>query len=183
MNPAIVLRAQAGDRDAYEQLAREVSQPLFLAASRILRDTDAAEDAVQLTLVAIWRDLRSLRDPERFSAWAYRTLVRFCHLESRKHRRAGVTFIEIGEASMAADDGTDVVVARDELAGAFAALSLDHRTVVVLRHMAGLSLGEIAEILDIPYGTVGSRLHHAILAMRRVLDAPVGAAAREGRPA
>lgn len=179
----MVQRAQAGDRDAYEQLAREVSQPLFLTASRILRDTDAAEDAVQLTLVAIWRDLRTLRDPERFSAWAYRTLVRFCNLEGRRKRRAGVTFVEIGESSVVTGDDTDLVIVRDELATAFAALSLDHRTVIVLRHVAGLSLGEIAEILDIPYGTVGSRLHHAILAMRRALDAPANAPAREGRPA
>lgn len=55
MSRALVGRAQGGDHDAREQLARGAARRLFLVASRILRDTDAAEDAVQQTLVAIWR--------------------------------------------------------------------------------------------------------------------------------
>jgi RNA polymerase sigma-70 factor (ECF subfamily) len=72
MSRLLVERAQQGDRDAYEQLARGALRRLFLVASRILRDSDAAEDAVQQTLVDIWRDLPSLRDPDRFDAWTYR---------------------------------------------------------------------------------------------------------------
>ena len=67
--PALVERAQQGDRDAYERLATEAARRLYLIAYRIVRDRDRADDAAQQTLVAIWRELPTLRDPERFESW------------------------------------------------------------------------------------------------------------------
>lgn len=183
MTAALVQRAQRGDRDAYEQLARGAARRLFLVASRILRDTDAAEDAVQQTLVAIWRDLPSLRDPERFDAWTYRIVLRYCRFEGRRQRRMGIQIVDLSEQMAAARDEISEVATRDQLGRAFDALSRDHRTVVVLHHLMGLGLGEIGEILDVPYGTVGSRLHHALRAMRASIDASERAGARERQPA
>jgi RNA polymerase sigma-70 factor (ECF subfamily) len=180
---ALVERAQQGDRDAYELLARGAARRLFLVASRILRDTDAAEDAVQQTLVAIWRDLPSLRDPDRFEAWTYRLVVRYCRAEGRRNRRMGVTVVDLSETLAAARDEIGAVAMRDQLGRAFDALSHDHRAVVVLHHLVGLPLGEIAEILDIPYGTVGSRLHHAMRAMRASIEAAERTTVRGGQPA
>jgi hypothetical protein len=74
----LVVRAQNGDREACETLARASARRLYLAAHRIVRDSDRADDAVQQTLVAMWRELPSLRDPDRFEAWTYRLVVRFC---------------------------------------------------------------------------------------------------------
>lgn len=183
MSRVLVERAQAGDRDAYELLARGAARRLFLVASRILRDADAAEDAVQQTLVAIWRDLGSLRDPDRFDAWTYRMVVRYCRTEERRHRRMGVAIVDLsGSLASARDDVADVAV-RDQLGHAFDALSDDHRAVVVLHHMMGLPIGEIAEILGVPYGTVGSRLHHALRAMRAAIEAGERATAPGGQPA
>jgi len=184
MSRALVEQAQRGDRDAYERLARASSRRLFLIASRILRDGDAAEDAVQQTLVAIWRDLPSLRDPDRFDAWTYRLLIRSCRAESRRHRRIGVQVVDLSDeiADGTRDEIGDVAL-RDQLGRAFDALSQDHRAVVVLHHLVGLPLAEIAEILDIPYGTVGSRLHHAMRAMRATIDAAERAPVRGGQPA
>ena len=102
MSRALVERAQRGDRDAYEELARDAARRLFLVASRLLRDTDAAEDAVQQTLVTIWRDLGTLRDPRPFEQWTYRIVVRACREESRRHRRIGVTVIDLSESMAAA---------------------------------------------------------------------------------
>jgi len=183
MSRALVERAQGGDRDAYEQLARGAARRLFLVASRILRDTDAAEDAVQQTLVAIWRDLPSLRDPDRFDAWTYRLVVRYSRSEGRRHRPMGVQIVDLSDEIAAARDDIGEIATRDQLDRAFDALSVDHRTVVVLHHLAGLALGEIAEILDLPYGTVGSRLHHAMRAMRATIDASERAGARGRQPA
>jgi RNA polymerase sigma-70 factor, ECF subfamily len=168
---ALVERAQAGDRDAYELLARNVAQRLFLVASQLLRDRDAAEDAVQQTLVAIWRDLGSLRDPERFNAWTYRILIRYCRSEQRHHRRMGAAIADLSYGATSTHDPTIDVSTRDLIGRAFEGLSHDHRVVVVLHHLMGLSLGEIAEIVDVPYGTVGSRLHHAMRSMRAAIDA------------
>ena len=66
MDRELVERAQRGNREAYETLARESARRLFLVCHRVLRDTELAEDAVQRTLVAIWRELPGLRDPDRF---------------------------------------------------------------------------------------------------------------------
>jgi RNA polymerase sigma-70 factor (ECF subfamily) len=179
----LVERAQSGDRDAYEQLVRSVARPMFLVASRILRDTDAAEDAVQQALVTIWRDLPSLRDPDRFDAWTYRLVVRASLAQGRRQRRAGVTVVDLSDTmAMTRDDVSDVLV-RDQIGRAFESLSLDHRTVVVLRYLVGLDIGEIAQILDVPYGTVGSRLHHALRVMRASIEADERAPVHGGQPA
>ena len=183
MSRALVERAQRGDRDAYEQLARDAASRLFLVASRLLRDTDAAEDAVQQTLVTIWRDLGTLRDPDRFEAWTYRIVVRACRAESRRHRRMGITVVDLSDSMAAAPDGVADVALRDQLDRAFDRLSHDHRTVVVLRHLVGLPLGEIAEILGIPYGTAGSRLHHAMRALRSAIEAAERSPVPGGQPA
>jgi len=171
MSRALVERAQQGDRGAYEELAQGVTRQLFLVAARIVRDPDLAQDAVQQTLVAIWRDLPSLRDPDRFEAWTYRTVVQFCRAASRRERRLGVKIVDLSESLAAASGGIDDIERRDQIERAFIRLSHDHRTVVVLHHYVGLSLGEIADILDVPYGTVGSRLHHAMRAMRATIEA------------
>lgn len=170
MTRSLVEQAQQGGRDAYERLAESVAPRLFLVAQRILRDTDLAEDAVQQTLVDIWRDLPSLRDPDRFEAWAYRIVVHRCRAEARRMRRFTSRVIDNVETGTGADAFAAVAV-RDQLERAFQELSHDHRVVVVLHHLAGLSLAEISEILDVPYGTVGSRLHHAMRAMRATLEA------------
>jgi RNA polymerase sigma-70 factor (ECF subfamily) len=182
MSRHLVEQAQRGDRAAYEQLARGSARRLFLVASRILRDDDAADDAVQQTLVAMWRDLASLRDPDRFEAWTYRLVVRYCRAEGRRHRRMGVTIVDLSDSLQSDHDELTAVAARDELARAFDALSFEHRTVVVLHHLVGLPLTEIASLLDVPYGTVGSRLHHAMRAMRTQLEAS-GIPAPGGQPA
>jgi RNA polymerase sigma-70 factor (ECF subfamily) len=183
MSRLLVERAQQGDRDAYEQLARGAARRLFLVASRILRDSDAAEDAVQQTLVDIWRDLPSLRDPDRFDAWTYRMVVRACHAQGRHERRRGIRVVDISADMAIARDHAGEVALRDQLGRAFDALSHDHRTVIVLHHLVGLPLGEIAEVLDVPYGTVGSRLHHAMRAMRASIEAAERAPAPGGQTA
>ncbi|MDH4141867.1 MAG: sigma-70 family RNA polymerase sigma factor [Chloroflexota bacterium] len=183
MSRALVERAQQGDRDAYELLARGSSRRLFAVAQRILRDVDQAEDAVQQTLVDIWRDLPSLRDPDRYDAWTYRIVVRHCRGETRRHRRIGGSVVDLSEDMASPDDPIGDVAVRDQLDRAFRSLRHEHRVVVVLHHFVGLPLGEIADILDIPYGTVGSRLHHAMRSMRATIDAAERTTVRGGQPA
>ena len=161
----LVVRARAGDERAYEQLARTVVDLLYRVAHRILRDSDAADDAVQQTLVAIWRDLPKLRDPDRFRAWTYRLVVRAAYAEASRHRRhVRVASIVLDEPST--PDASFQVTARDALEQAFGSLTVEHRAVLVLHYYVGMSIREIATTLDVPYGTVGSRLHYAIRCLR-----------------
>jgi RNA polymerase sigma-70 factor (ECF subfamily) len=183
MDRQLVERAQRGDRDAYESLVRASASRLYRTAYRIVRDPDRADDAVQQTLVAIWRELPSLRDPERFESWTYRLVVRFCLAESRRALRTGVREVHIDELTPARSDAFAESDLRDQLDRALGELSPDHRAVVVLHHYAGLPLGEIAEILGVPYGTVGSRLHHATRALRASIAAAERTPLTGGQPA
>ena len=165
---ALVERARGGDREAYERLARAVGPALLQVAYRILRDLDSAEDAMQRALVAIWHDLPKLREPDRFEAWAYRVVTRTSLDEARQRRRHGLVR-ETAAVEPSEPDASGSVVMRDELGRAFDDLRPEHRAVVVLHYYVGLPLAEIAEILGIPYGTVGSRLHYALQRMRTTL--------------
>ena len=166
----LVEQAREGVPGAYERLARESSRRLFLIAHRILRDTDAAEDAVQNTLVTIWRELPRLRDPERFDVWSYRIVTRASIVEAKRKRRS-VSITDIGVSEPTTSDTAAGIATRDLLERAFARLTPESRAVLVLRYYVDLPNKEIAQILGIPYGTVGSRLHRAIGDMRSLLGA------------
>jgi RNA polymerase sigma-70 factor (ECF subfamily) len=167
----LVELAQHGDRAAYEDLATASASRLYRTAYRIVRDPDRADEAVQQTLVTMWRELPSLRDLDRFESWTYRLVVRFCLAEGRRSRRVGVREVPIDDMMPARGDDFADTDLRDQLQRALGELSLEHRTVVVLHHFSGLALGEIADVLGVPYGTVGSRLHHAMRALRASIAA------------
>jgi RNA polymerase sigma-70 factor, ECF subfamily len=162
----LVERAQRGDHEAFDVLATAAYHRLYAIARRILRDGYAAEDAVQEALVRAWRDLWGLRDPDAFDAWLHRLLVRSC---ADYQRRTWKTRLDVAVDlidSPSAPDEVTRLMDRDALDRAFDRLSFDHRAVVVLTHYAGLTGPEVAEILGIPVGTVASRLHYALRAMR-----------------
>jgi RNA polymerase sigma-70 factor (ECF subfamily) len=167
----LVKRAQHGDREAYGQIAVAVVTRFLAIARRILRDLDLAEDATQQALVAIWRDLPQLRDPAHFDAWSYRLLVRACYAEGRAERRWSPSLRLLSEDAPAAANELDAVIDRDQLELAIRRLSVDHRAVLVLHYFEDLPPNRVAQILEIPVGTVYSRLHYAMRAMRAALDA------------
>ena len=134
MTSELVVRAQSGDREAFEALATAAYERLYGIARRILRDGNSAEDAVQEALIRSWRDMRSLRDPDRFDAWLHRLLVHACHDQSRSSRRFAVEVQEIEVDRPDPSDDYAVVVQRDELEGRFLKLSIEHRAVLVLIH-------------------------------------------------
>jgi RNA polymerase sigma factor (sigma-70 family) len=172
MDRVLVERAIAGDRSAFNDLARASVARLYAVAQLILRDPDRAADATQDALVAAWRDLSALRDPDRFEAWLHRVLVRTCHREARRHRQR--RSVEVGEIPLETRPGSDElpsIVDRDQIERGFRRLGVEERAIVVLHHSEGFSLTEIADILALPLGTVKSRLHRSIQTMRAALDA------------
>ena len=171
MDVDLVTRAQRGDKEAYGILAGGFADRFLAVARRILRDLDLAEDATQQALLVIWRDLPQLRDPARFEAWSYRLLVRACYAEGRKERRWAPNLRLLPTDEPTAASGLDSVADRDQLERGFRRLSLDHRTVVVLRHYLDLPIERVAEIVGVPIGTANSRLHYAMRGMRAALDA------------
>ena len=176
----LVRRARQGDRDAYDILLTESVDHLYRIARLTLRDFDSAEDAVQEALVRCWRDLPSLRDPDRFDAWLNRILMRAITDEARKRRGIVMNVVPL-RVEPAEADSSGAFADRDELARVFERLSIERRTIVVLHHYLGMTTDEAARTIGIPAGTAKSRLHYATEALRAALEAdsrgvPVGRA-------
>ena len=171
MDRELVECAQRGDESAYAALAVRIGDRMYAAAHHILRDTGRAEDAAQQALIDIWRMLPQLKDPDRFQAWAYRIVVRAAYAEADRRRSWNLREAASTTERTFAPDHASRVADRDQLERGFRRLPVDHRAVVVLKHYAGLSNGEIAEALDIPEGTVRSRLYYSLKTLRAALEA------------
>jgi RNA polymerase sigma-70 factor (ECF subfamily) len=166
----LVVRAQSGDADAFSILASQSVDRLHGVAYRILRDADRADDATQQSLIAAWKHIRGLRDPDSFDAWTYRMVVHAAYREARRERSRQERIRWILPNTPSEPDVSSAAAQRDELERAFRKLSPEHRAVLVLRHYADLPLAEIAQILRVPVGTVGSRIFHATRQLRAALE-------------
>ena len=167
----VVERAMRGDHDAFGLLVNTTSDRMYAIATRILRDADLAEDALQSSLITAWRELPRLRDPDRFEAWIRRLLVHACYAEARRRRRWSGNVRVLPVDGPADRDEIVSVADRDALDRAFRRLTVEQRAVVVLHHHVGLPLVEIAETLGIPAGTARSRLHYATRLLRLAIQA------------
>ena len=179
----LVERARHGDREAFTALVQLTGDRMYAIATRILRDADLAEDALQGAFITAWRSLPTLRDPARFEAWLRRLLVHACYAEARR-RRAWTANIRV--LPIDGPEGPDdllSIVERDALDRAFRRLSIEQRAVFVLHHHLGLPLTEIAETVGIPAGTARSRLHYATRTLRTAIEADAAPVVPEGRMA
>lgn len=170
MQRRLVERAMDGDQEAFADLATQHIDRCYALAYRILRDQPDAQDAAQQALLHAWRDLPNLRDPDRFEAWLYRTVVHACYVRARSQRRWTAKVRALSVAPATEPDVAASVVLRDSLDRAFRRLTPEQRAVVVMHHHLGYPLTEIAATLGIPDGTARSRLHHAVRLMRAALD-------------
>jgi RNA polymerase sigma factor (sigma-70 family) len=169
VTPDLVMKAQEGDHQAFEQIAKSVVARLYGTATLILRDSDAASDAVQEALISAWKSLPMLRDPSAFDGWLNRILVRSCYRAIRGRRRAvGLQVIEMDSPVGSDEERVDTL---DQIERAFGRLTPEHRAVLVLHHRLGLGLDEAAQTLGIPLGTAKSRLSRATTAFRAALEA------------
>ena len=149
-------------------VGRRLDRAYGLAWHLLGRAADA-EDACQEALVAAWSAWPRLRDPARFDAWFDRILVNTCieHLR-RQARRPQVTLPD--DPDFVDRDTLARSVDWDVIGRALGRLSPEHRAVIVLRFWADLSTDAIAERLGVPAGTVRSRLHYALGALRTELE-------------
>jgi RNA polymerase sigma-70 factor (ECF subfamily) len=152
----------------YVRAARAGAADAYRLAGYLLGNATEAQDAVQDALVKAWRSWSSLRDREAFGPWFDRIVVNVCRDRMRRHRTILMVNLEAaGEIESADVFGS--MLAGDEVAGAVARLGLEHRIVIALRFWQDLTLEQVAERLDLPVGTVKSRLHYAVRALRQEL--------------
>jgi RNA polymerase sigma-70 factor (ECF subfamily) len=175
----LVDRARRGDPDAFVTLVEERQAAMTRVAAAILGNEADAADALQETLIALWRGLPRLRDTERFPAWADAILVNACRLVLRRRARTRIRQVPLDDdggaaATLPGGPGPESAVAdRDAFNRAFEQLPAAARALLVLHHLEGRSLADIADMLRVPIGTAKSRLHAA----RRDLERALGAEA------
>ena len=153
-----------------EAFARLVSRELasaYRTATVLLRDSAEAEDATQDALVRAWQGWDALRDEGRAGAWFGRILVNVCRDRLRARRPTTVRLRDPGSSA----DPSAPIGERGALEDAFARLTVEQRIVVALRFYLDLPTEAIAERTGVPPGTVKSRLHHALRALRAAYEA------------
>ncbi len=180
---AVLIRAsQQGDRSAFDGLIHKYEKRAYLYAYRLTHDPELASDIVAEAFVRVYNALGNFRSKSAFTTWLYRILTN-CYLDYRKRERnrkhsslQSAVSLENGEVERQIEDpapGPDVYVERsareDAIQAALAELPDYQRAMLVMYHVDALSYEAIAEALDLPIGTVKSRLNRARIALREHL--------------
>ena len=168
---SLVIRAQQGDHAAFALLAAAVVPRLDKVARLIVRDPDLAQDAVQESLILAWRDLRGLRDPDRWEPWLHRLTARACVAMARSRHRRRVEVELAGLDVATTTDFAPAVADRELVDEALRRLEPDRRALVVMHVYLDMPLPEVADALGIPLGTAKSRLSRSLAALRVAMSA------------
>jgi len=180
---ALIRRCQAGEKEAFEPIVRKYAGRAAGAAAVLLGCPHDALDASQEAFVRAWRHIKRFDASRPFYPW-YATILRnICRTRIRRRARRRTVPLADGHASPASD-GNPVLLAeeterRRRLFDAILTLKPAFREIILLKHFHEMSYKEMADALDIPIGTVMSRLHHARRALREALGgSPDGTPAR-----
>lgn len=170
---ALVATAAAGDRQAFAALVERHQARILALLERLIGCHEQARDLAQETFVSAYRKLASFAGGSLFSTWLYRIACNHAAAAGRRRRpvAASTGTVPIEPVARLADVSARLEqqeLAR-QVAGALDRLDDRYREVVVLADMQGASYEEISAVLDIPLGTVRSRLHRARLELRRLL--------------
>lgn len=167
----LIRRMQAGDDDAVRDLYAQYGQRLYAYALRLTDDPATAEDVTQNTLVTAWQTARNFRAEGRLIAW----LLGIVHYTAMKAIRNRTNYLnDVAEESIREDQPSpeEQAQVRDErrwVRQGMQSLSPEHRAVLELIFYQELTLNEVAQVLDVPLGTVKSRLSYARTHLRGVL--------------
>jgi RNA polymerase sigma-70 factor (ECF subfamily) len=169
---ALIERYLRGEVAAFDELMRAHEDRVFAVCLRMLRDREAALDATQETFITVFRKADRFAGRSAFSTWLYRVAVNTCYDQARRKRRhTAVPLPESNDpADPSADDGFVSAEVRPEIEAALAALPDEFRAAVVLADLEGLALQAVADILEVPVGTVKSRVFRG----RRLLADSLG---------
>ncbi|WP_221030343.1 RNA polymerase sigma factor [Actomonas aquatica] len=173
LSELLILRAQGGDERAFAELHQLWCGDVERYAAGKVGDRHGAEEVAQSSWVAIARGLGRLDDPARFAGWAFRIVARRAAdwIRGRQTARRQAEELQ-GQVATEVDDGP--APARDDditrLQECIAGMDTATRELLELFYQTGLSVGEIADVLGVPAGTVKSRLFHAREALKRQIE-------------
>ena len=153
----LVLRLQDGDQSAFENLVSKTQQSAYRMGYSISQDHHLCQDAVQDSYIMVLKNIRQLRDPRAFTTWFTRIIINRCKKLLKQKRPQSLT--DMVESEGPSTDGLEEKATRRiQLSKALLRLTDTDRTILSLREVQGYSYEEISEILDIPMGTVKSKI-------------------------
>ncbi len=168
-------RFLAGDAGAFTELVTRHERRVYSLCLRVLGDRDDAADAAQDALLMVVRKLEQFRGDAAFTTWLHRVTMNVCYDHLRKARRQPVLHRVVDEDRPEAEAGppipdhADAVAGEHDVAAALAQVPEDFRIAVILADVNDLAYDEIAKVLDVPVGTVKSRVFRGRLALARAL--------------
>lgn len=175
----MLVKARRGELSAFEELVRKYEKRVYAAALRSSGSPEDAADITQEVFLRAWRSIETFRGDSGFSTWLFRITMNMCvdharHKQSQPQCQPLVIGEEdaerpIPDTAPTPEEHLDNSELGRELAAALDAVSEEHRRIVLLRDVSGMSYTEIAEVLEISEGTVKSRLARARVALRRIL--------------
>ncbi len=175
----MIRRFLEGDEQAFTGVVRQWETRVFSFAWRYLGNREDAQDVVQDTFLSVFKSAKSLRDPDSFPSWLFRIALNHCR--TRWRRRSDEVSLDdplqgqdeggkdLTQSMMAASDFRDPLVTVDLIRKALLGLSEEHRTAILLKEYLGLSLEEMAGVMDCPLSTAKSRLYHGLKGVQRNL--------------
>lgn len=178
----LVRRFRAGESEAFTDLVRRHQQRVFSLCVRVLGDQDAAADVAQETFLTVLRKLDGFRGDAAFTTWLHRVAVNACYDELRKRTRRPMLHVATGdgpdhEPGLPVVDHADEVAGTHDVATALTTIPEEFRVAVVLADVQDMAYEQIAQVLDVPIGTVKSRVHRGRLALASALG--IAPASRE----
>ena len=168
----LVLMAQDGEAAAWDELVDRWQKPLWRHACRLTGRAEAAWDVMQEAWLGMVRGLAKLDDPRGFRAWAYRITTRRAvdWVRGRQRDRRGQEIVQSAQPPADTPDEAAAIDSAADVRAALGKIDLMHRVVLMLFYLDELGINDIAAVLNIPAGTVKSRLHHGRDELRRCLD-------------
>jgi RNA polymerase sigma-70 factor (ECF subfamily) len=174
---AVLDRAREGDEEAFATIVQVYDRRLRGLAYRVLGDANRMDDALQEAYVRAFRALPRFRGDAKLSTWLFRITYNACLDELAKANKVSHLPLDVlVEQASAAPEPGETLGLRDELAAALMALTPEERATLVLVDAEGFDYSAAAKILDVPVGTVASRLNRARASLRTTLRGPVHAA-------
>lgn len=163
-----VLRAQAGDREALDELLKLVQEPLYRYIVSLVSSRALAEDILQEVFILIYRKLTWLREPELFRPWAYRIATREAFKHLKRERRW--TESSVDESALEDLPAPERDILTPELMTQLVEqVSPASRAVIVLHYLHDMQLDEVADVLGLALGTVKSRLAYGLGSLRKLI--------------
>jgi RNA polymerase sigma-70 factor (ECF subfamily) len=169
------LKLNKSDRDNFDKLVQERMQVLYKIAFSYFRDEDNASDAVQDSILIAYKAFSKLRDKEKFNSWITTILVNRCREVLRKNKKSNLQQYDekiLDINTFKADVKSEYSKVEDKLfiLQFLEALDDKHREVITLKYLGDYTIEEISTVLDIPQGTVKSRLNTGIKRLRTLME-------------